>query len=140
MIKPEGRGFNSHPGQSIPLSLCRLISIWRANAHIVYGLRHQHFTSHSITLFIGRTDGFVAGASSDISEEMIKLSFLECFQIMMFLRYFFVTTSSLFSSLPLFFFLFKVQSKIGVRIIHGRALYTGKYAISTPELFSFAHD
>ena len=29
-----------------------------------------------------------------------------------------------------FFFFFKVQSKIGVRIIHGRALYTGKYGIS----------
>ena len=51
MIKPEGRGFNSHPGQSFPLSLCGPISICRANAHIVYGLKHQHFTSHSITLF-----------------------------------------------------------------------------------------
>ena len=29
---------------------------------------------------IGRTDRFMAGASSDISEEMIKLSFFECFQ------------------------------------------------------------
>ena len=29
--------------------------------------------------------------------------------------------------LPFFFFLFKVQSKIGVRIIHGRAIYMGKY-------------
>ena len=42
---------------------------------------------------------------------------------MMFLRYFFVTTSSVF----FFLFFFKVQSKIGVRIIHGRALYNGKY-------------
>ena len=49
VIKPEGRGFNSHPGQSFPLSLCGLISICRANAHMVYGLKHQHFTSHSIT-------------------------------------------------------------------------------------------
>ena len=24
----------------------------RANAHMVYGLKHQHFTSHSITLFV----------------------------------------------------------------------------------------
>ena len=51
MIKPEGRGFNSHPGQSFPLSLCGPISISRANAHMVYGLKHQHFTSHSITLY-----------------------------------------------------------------------------------------
>ena len=71
----------------------------------------------------------MAGASSHISEEMIELSFLECFQIMMFLRYFFVTTSPVFCFLFFFFFFFffKVQSKIGVRIIHGRALYTGKY-------------
>ena len=39
----------SHPGQSFPLSLCGPISICRANAHMVYGLKHQHFTSHSIT-------------------------------------------------------------------------------------------
>ena len=55
MIKPEGRGFNSHPGQSFPLSLCGPISICRANAHMVYGLKHQHFTQHSITpLAFGR--------------------------------------------------------------------------------------
>ena len=65
-------------------------------------------------------------ASSNISEEMIKLSFLECFHITIFLRYSFVTTSSVFCFL---FFSFKVQSKIGVRIIYGRALYTGKYGI-----------
>ena len=69
----------------------------------------------------------MAGASSDISEEMIELSFLECFQITIFLRYSFVNTSSVFC-FPFFFF--KVQSKIGVRIIHGRALYTGKYGMS----------
>ena len=34
-----------------------------------------------------------------------------------------ITSSSVFCS----FFFFKVQSKIGVRIIQGRALYTGKY-------------
>ena len=60
------------------------------------------------------------------SEEMIQSSFFECFQIMMFLSYFFVTTSSVFY----FLFFFKAQSKIGVRIIHGRALYTGKYGKS----------
>ena len=52
MIKLEGRGFKSHPGQSFPLSLCGPISICRANAHMVYGLKHQHFTSHSITTII----------------------------------------------------------------------------------------
>ena len=67
----------------------------------------------------------MAGASSDISEEMIELSFLECFQITIFLRSSFVTTFSVFCFL--FFFFFKVQSKIGVRIIHGCALYMGKY-------------
>ena len=37
-MKTEGRGFNSHPGQSFPLSLCGPNSISRANAHImVYG-------------------------------------------------------------------------------------------------------
>ena len=77
---------------------------------------------------IGRTDCFVAGASSHISKEMIELSFLECFQIMMFLCYFFIT-------FPLFsasFFFFKVQFKIGVRIIYRRALYTGKYGTPSP--------
>ena len=51
-----------------------------------------------------------AGASSHISKEMIAWSFLECFQIMMFLCYFFVTTSLFFASLSFFFF-FKVPSK-----------------------------
>ena len=55
MIKPEGRGFNSHPGQSFPLSLCGPNSISRANAHMVYGLKHQHFTLQSITLFVLRS-------------------------------------------------------------------------------------
>ena len=32
----EGRGFNSHPGQSFSLSLCGPISISMANAHMVY--------------------------------------------------------------------------------------------------------
>ena len=57
---------------------------------------------------IGRTDRFMAGASSDITEEMIELSFLECFQIMMFLRYFFVTTSSVFC------FIFSFQSAVHI--------------------------
>ena len=44
---------------------------------------------------IVRTDRFMAGASSDDnSEEVIKSSFFACFQIMTFLCYFFVTTSS----------------------------------------------
>ena len=66
MIKPEGRGFNSHPGQSFPLSLCGPISICRANAHMVYGLKHQHFTSHSITLFVvhvSATRPYIANAT-----------------------------------------------------------------------------
>ena len=55
VIKPEGRGFNSHPGQSFPLSFCGPNSISRANAHMVYGLKHQQFTLHSITLFVLNT-------------------------------------------------------------------------------------
>ena len=51
MIKPKGRGFNSRPGQSFPLSSCGPNSISRANAHMVYGLKHLHFTLHSIILF-----------------------------------------------------------------------------------------
>ena len=48
-IYPEGRGFNSHPGQSFSLSLCGPISISRANAHMVHmGLKSS--TSH-YTLF-----------------------------------------------------------------------------------------
>ena len=43
--------YRSHPGQSFPLSLCGPNSISRANAHMVYGLKHQHFTLHPITLF-----------------------------------------------------------------------------------------
>ena len=65
----------------------------------------------------------MAGASSHISKVMIELSFLECFQIMMFLCYFFPNHFLCF----FLFFFFKEQSKIGVRIIHGHALYTGKY-------------
>ena len=56
------------------------------------------------------------------------MSFLECFQIMTFFRYFFVTSSAVF--LPHFLFFLKYSPKIGVRIIHGRALYTGKYSVS----------
>jgi len=48
VIKPEGRGFNSHPDQSFPLSLCRPNSIRRAYAHMVYGLKTS--TSHYILL------------------------------------------------------------------------------------------
>ena len=45
----EGRGFNSHPGQSFSLPLCGPISICRANAHMVHmGLKSS--TSH-YTLF-----------------------------------------------------------------------------------------
>ena len=70
----------------------------------------------------------MAGASSDISEEMIELSFLECFQITIFLRYSFATTSSVFCFL--FFFFQSVVQNGGAHytracIIHGRALYTG---------------
>ena len=36
-----------------------------------------------------------------------------------------------------FFFFFKMQSKIGVHVIHGHVLYTGKYGICT--LYSFLH-
>ena len=47
-------------------TLCGPISICRANAHMVYGLKHQHFTSHSITLFvlnISATRPYVANAT-----------------------------------------------------------------------------
>ena len=74
---------------------------------------------------IGRTDHLVAGASGDISEEMIKSLFFECFQIMMFLRHFFLKTS--YFLLPFFF---KVQSKIRVHIIHRCALYVVKYNLT----------
>ena len=60
------------------------------------------------------------------SEEMIELLFLECLEIKMLLRYSFVITSSVFCFL-FFFFLLQWESKIGVCILHGCALYTGKY-------------
>ena len=47
--KLEGRGFNSHPGQSFPLSLCGPNSMSRANAHMVCGLKTS--TSHYITFY-----------------------------------------------------------------------------------------
>ena len=47
VIKPEGRGFNFHRGQSFPLSLCGPNSISRANAHMVCGWKIS--TSHSTT-------------------------------------------------------------------------------------------
>ena len=72
---------------------------------------------------IGRTDRFLASASSDISKEMIELPFLECFQIMMLLRYSFVTTSSVFC-FPFLFFQSAVQNRgacyTRVHIIHGK--------------------
>ena len=37
VIKPEGHGFNSHPGQSSPVSLCGPNFISSANVHMVYG-------------------------------------------------------------------------------------------------------
>ena len=49
-IEPEGRGLNSHPGQSFSLSLCGPISISRANAHMVHmGLKSSasHYTLFS---------------------------------------------------------------------------------------------
>ena len=54
----------------------------------------------------------MAGASIDISEEMIKSSILERFQIMMFLRYFFITTSSAFCFLYFYLFFFFWQSSV----------------------------
>ena len=35
MVKPEDRGFKSHPGQSFSLSLCGTNFISRANVHMV---------------------------------------------------------------------------------------------------------
>ena len=49
MIKSGGRGFNSHPDQSLPLSLCGPNSISRVNAHMVYG---QKISSSHYTLFV----------------------------------------------------------------------------------------
>ena len=66
---------------------------------------------------------WIAGALSDISEEMIESSFFECIQIMI-LFTLVLHNHPLFSTPPPFF---KVQSKLGVRVIHGCALYTGKY-------------
>ena len=36
MMVKEGRGLNSHPGQSFSLSLCGPNSICRANAYMIY--------------------------------------------------------------------------------------------------------
>ena len=61
---------------------------------------------------------WIAGASSDISEEMIESS---SFFSRVSKSWFPYATSSVFC----FLFFFKVHSKIGVRIIHGHALYAG---------------
>ena len=66
-----------------------------------------------------RVHRFMAGASSHISKEMIELSFLECFQIMMFFR-----NQFLCFLLPFFFFFQSAVQNRGeyysrVRIIHG---------------------
>ena len=50
MIKPEGRGFNSHPGKSFSLSLCGLHSISRADAHMVPVYMGRKLALH-ITLY-----------------------------------------------------------------------------------------
>ena len=56
MIEPEGRGLNSHPGQSFSRSLCGPISITRANAHNAHmGVTqvsvspYYHFINYLIT-------------------------------------------------------------------------------------------
>ena len=57
-MKPEGRGFNYHPGQSFPLSLCEPNSISRANAHMVHGLKtstSQYILSLNLLLNISAT-------------------------------------------------------------------------------------
>ena len=74
---------------------------------------------------IGRTDHFVAGASSDIifwrdAPIVVFWVFTNHDVFTLFFRNHFLCFL-----LPFFFF--KVQSKIGVRIIHGCALYKGKY-------------
>ena len=43
--------FISHPGQSFSLSLCGPISICRANAHMVYRLKHQCAVGRRISRF-----------------------------------------------------------------------------------------
>ena len=71
------------------------------------------YTDHQES--IGRTDCFVAGASSDISEEMIKsIIVFRVFRNHDVLTPFFHNHFLCFL-LPFFF---KVQSKIGVHIIH----------------------
>ena len=65
---------------------------------------------------------WITGASSDISEEMIESSFFECVQIMFFLTLVLRNCFLCFLLPPLFF------TKIGVCIIHGCPLYTGKYS------------
>ena len=80
----------------------------------------------------------MVSASSDISEEMIKSSFLECFQIMMFLHYFFLSTSSVFYFL---FFFPKCSPKIGVHYTQGvhytRVNTVMKLNLHFSNLFSF---
>ena len=49
VIKSEGRGFKSHPGQSFPLSLCGAISICRANAQMVWNTSTLH---HILSLYL----------------------------------------------------------------------------------------
>jgi len=69
VINPEGRGFNSHPGQSFPLSLCGPNSISKANAYMVYGLKTS--TSHYILLvylmenWVEFTKGYVSGSNCE---------------------------------------------------------------------------
>ena len=57
---------------------------------------------------------WIGGASSEISEEMIESSFFECIQIIIFTLV--LRNHFLCFLLPFFF---KVQSKIGLHIIHG---------------------
>ena len=58
MIKLEGHGFNSHPGQSFPLSLCGPNSISRVNAHMV--LLGRKLAIHIIyTLWLNLLDSLV---------------------------------------------------------------------------------
>ena len=58
MIKPEGRGFNSHPGQNLSLSLSGSNFISRADAQMVYmggKLALCNTLYHSIVIKINRS-------------------------------------------------------------------------------------
>ena len=90
---------------------------------IVDGIHDSTLTDHQKNPPKELIISWITSALSDISEEMVELSFLSVSRTQFFML---VLRNHFCFLLLLLLFFFKVQSKIGLCIIYGRVLYTVK--------------